>query len=137
MIRDVLACADSNLCHHCCSCYCSCPCCSCYCSCYCSFSSCCYYRYWHCITDIFCSSCFHQFAENSLFIFTLDSPFRRGVLRLMLNVWFERFLLVLIILNTVLLGLTDFKHIVSTSLPVAWPAPLARPDAHASMLLNL
>lgn len=54
-----------------------------------------------------------QFAENSLFVFTLHNPLRRLALRLMLSPWFERLILALIVVNTVFLGLQDFSHIVS------------------------
>ncbi|CAG9333637.1 unnamed protein product [Blepharisma stoltei] len=46
----------------------------------------------------------YSFAETSLHFFHVDNPFRKFLLELTMNIWFDRFILLVIILNSICLA---------------------------------
>lgn len=50
----------------------------------------------------------YKFADNSLFLFNLDNKFRKFVIRIITNRIFDLIILLFILINSILLGLSDY-----------------------------
>ena len=59
-----------------------------------------------------------KLAEKSLFVLSLDNPLRKGAIWLAFHPWFERAILLLIFLNSVVLGMSDYRVVNSAGEPV-------------------
>lgn len=53
----------------------------------------------------------YQFAENSLFLFSEDNPLRKFVVKIVTHKFFDAFILILILFNSILLGCIQYSCI--------------------------
>ncbi|CAM9274822.1 unnamed protein product, partial [Heterosigma akashiwo] len=61
----------------------------------------------------------YEFARHSCFIFGPESTIRWWVVRIIVNRWFDRFILSVILLNSIFLALTDYSVIDKKGNPVS------------------
>lgn len=54
-----------------------------------------------------------QVSERTLFYFTIDHPLRRRALKIVSHKVFDRFILTMIAVNSLLLGIADYSHVDS------------------------
>jgi len=68
-----------------------------------------------------------QYAPRSLYIFSANNPIREGCVYLALNKWFDAFILLCIIANSVILAMQDYEDVGSLPEPTS---PDYRPNAY-------
>jgi len=53
----------------------------------------------------------YRFAQNSLFLMSASNKFRYRVIRCITSPWFDRFIILVILANSIALGMTDYTHV--------------------------
>ena len=52
-----------------------------------------------------------EYAEDSLFVFSLSNPFRKIIIKIVSHDYFKNFMLFIILVNSVIFALPDYSHV--------------------------